>query len=232
MTPTSTTLVARRPVGAIVQDNATLADLIDMLATTWPDRAAVTDANGTLTFCELRAGAFRLAKALRLAGVQRGDSVGILMGNRAEWIVSCFAAQYLGAIVVAINTWYTPRELGYVLDHADVRVLIMACTFLRSDYAATLSSLRPWHESIPSVQRVVVLGEPTDDAMVGWHDFLASCEKVPDSEIATMRAAVQPDDYRLPSLHVRLDRAAKGRVPRTLGIVGKLPRHRRAPTSD
>ena len=143
MTPASATLVAGRPVGAIVQGNGTLADLIDTLAATWPNRAAVTDANGTLTFRELRAAAVRLAKALRSAGVRRGDSVGILMGNRAEWIISCFAAQYLGAIVVAINTWYTPRELVYVLAHADVRVLIMARTFLHSDYAAMLSSLRP-----------------------------------------------------------------------------------------
>jgi len=126
MTLTSATLVAGRRVGDIVWSNATLADLIDALATTRSDRAAVTDANGTLTFRELRAGALRVAKALRSAGVRRGDSVGILMGNRAEWIVSCFAAQYLGATVVAINTWYTSRELGYVLAHADVRVLINA----------------------------------------------------------------------------------------------------------
>lgn len=194
MTLTSATLVAGRRVGDIVWSNATLADLIDALATTRSDRAAVTDANGTLTFRELRAGALRVAKALRSAGVRRGDSVGILMGNRAEWIVSCFAAQYLGATVVAINTWYTSRELGYVLAHADVRVLIMTRSFLRSDYAAMLDSLRPWHESIPSLQRVVVLGEPTDDAMIGWHDFLASGDKVPDGEIATMQAAVRPDD--------------------------------------
>jgi fatty-acyl-CoA synthase len=194
MTPALATLVVGRPVGDIVQGNATLADLIDASATTRPDRAAVTDANGTLTFGELRAGAFRLAKALCSAGVRRSDSVGILMGNRAEWIVSCYAAQYLGATVVAINTWYTPRELGYVLAHADVRMLIKARTFLRSDYAAMLSSLLLWHESIPSVQCVVVLGEPTDGALIGWHDFLASGEKVPDAEIAAMQAAVRPDD--------------------------------------
>ena len=194
MTPASATLVAGRPVSDIVQGNATLADLIDALATTRPDRAAVTDAKGTLTFRELRTDILRLAKALRLAGVRRSDSVGILMGNRDEWIVSCFAAQYLGATVVAINTWYTPRELRYALAHADVRVLIMAHSFLRSDYAAMLSSLQPWHESIPSLQRVVVLGELTDDALVGWHDFLASGEEVPDGEIAAMQAAVRPDD--------------------------------------
>lgn len=81
MTPASTALVAGRPVSDLVPGNATLADLIDTLATTWPARAAVTDASGTLTFRELRAAAFRLAKALQLAGVRRGDSVGILMSN-------------------------------------------------------------------------------------------------------------------------------------------------------
>lgn len=189
--------VARRPIGDIVRGNATLADLIDTLAATWPDRAAVTDANGTLTFRELRADAFRLAKALHRAGVRRGDAVGILMGNRAEWIVSCFAAQYLGATIVAINTWYTPHELGYVLAHAEVRLLIMARRFMHSDYAAMLCSLQPWHESIPSVQRVVVLGESTGAAMVGWHDFFASGDPVPDGEIASMQAAVRPGDVAL-----------------------------------
>ncbi|MFG1316222.1 class I adenylate-forming enzyme family protein [Xanthobacter autotrophicus] len=196
MTPTSAFHVAGSPAGDIVRGSATLADLIDELARTRPDRAAVTDVNGTLTFSQLRAAAIRLAKALHATGIRPGDSVGILMGNRAEWIVSCFAAQYLGATVVAVNTWYTRRELGYVLSHADVRLLIMARTFLRSDYVAMLTSLRPWNTSLPSLQRVVVL-EGTADGMVGWDEFLASGDTMCDGEIAAMQATVKPDDIAL-----------------------------------
>ena len=49
--------------------------------------------------------------------------VAILMGNKPEWIIADLAICSLGAVMVAVNTWVTSRELGYVLAHSDARML-------------------------------------------------------------------------------------------------------------
>ena len=60
------------------------------------------------------------------------------MGNRAEWIVSALAITSIGAVLVAVNTWSTARELAYVLDHSDASALILTPSYLRYDYRAML----------------------------------------------------------------------------------------------
>lgn len=197
MTAPQTRFAARSSIGNGLPVGSTLPGLLDDLARTRPSQSAVTDAAGTLSFRELHARAMSLAKALHAGGVQRGDTVGVLIPNRTEWIVSCFAATSLGATVVAINTWYTARELAYVLAHADVTVLIMVRRFLRSDYATVLQSLQPWSTSFPLLRHVVVLDGPSGAGMVSWEDFVATGAAVPDDEIAAARQGVAPDDIAL-----------------------------------
>ncbi len=47
----------------------------------------------------------------------------------------------LGAIMVAINTWATRRELEYMLGHSDTSVLICQDRFLGSDYLQILAAI-------------------------------------------------------------------------------------------
>ena len=46
------------------------------------------------------------------------------MANCLEYIESLFAAQFVGAMAVPINARYKARELAYVLDNADIELLI------------------------------------------------------------------------------------------------------------
>ena len=75
---------------------------------------------------ELRHEADRAARGLIALGVQRGDRVGIWSGNRAEWMITQYAAAKAGAVLVNINPTYRPRELEYALTHSGLSVLITA----------------------------------------------------------------------------------------------------------
>jgi len=57
-------------------------------------------------------------------GVGAGDRVAILAANRPEWIVTFFGAASMGAIVTALNGWWTAHELAAALDLTTPRVLI------------------------------------------------------------------------------------------------------------
>ena len=56
-------------------------------------------------------------------GVERGDRVGIWSANRAEWMITQYAAAKAGAILVNINPAYRLRELEYALNQSGVSVL-------------------------------------------------------------------------------------------------------------
>jgi non-ribosomal peptide synthetase component E (peptide arylation enzyme) len=76
------------------------------------------------TYAALREQVRAFARGLHALGIRKGDLVAILMGNKPQWIIADLAICSLGAIMVAVNTWVTSRELGYVLAHSDTGMLI------------------------------------------------------------------------------------------------------------
>ena len=121
----------------------TIPGLLDELAVRFPEREALVGGGRTYTYAALRAEVRAFAKGLHALGVRKGDLVAILMGNKPQWIIADLAICSLGGIMVAVNTWVTSRELGYVLAHSDARTLIVSDHFLKSDYFAMLDELEP-----------------------------------------------------------------------------------------
>ena len=111
----------------------------------WGERDALVACHQQLRYSyrELRDEADRAARALIALGVQRGDRVGIWSGNRAEWMITQYAAAKAGAILVNINPAYRLRELEYALSHSGVSVLITARGFRSTDYVEMLLGLVP-----------------------------------------------------------------------------------------
>ncbi|RAR49201.1 fatty-acyl-CoA synthase [Paraburkholderia unamae] len=175
-------------------ESRTLAALVEELAVRFPERPAASFEGRTVTFAQFRDLAIEFAKALQAEGVMPGDKVGILMGNRIEWLVVNFAIQYLGATMVALNTWYTARELAYVLDHADISVLVTVDRYLNADYVEMLDGLAPLSETFPRLKRVVMLGDRTAAQAIGYEAFVARGAAVADTVIHTRLSAVQPSD--------------------------------------
>lgn len=91
-----------------------------------PNRVALSDEGGSLTYTELDRQVNQLAGGLLELGVGVGDRVGILLNNCPEFVVATFAALRVGAIVAPVNPRLTPGEIGYVLDDLEPRVLVTA----------------------------------------------------------------------------------------------------------
>ena len=79
----------------------------------------------TLTYAEHHAQAAALAHHLLARGVKKGDRIAIGMRNYPEWSIAFWACQAIGAIVVALNAWWTAAELGYALDDSAPAALII-----------------------------------------------------------------------------------------------------------
>ena len=91
----------------------------------------------TLSYRELAGWVRFLAHGLRGVGVERGDHVAIVCGNRPEWVAACLAVISAGAVVVPVDVQIGDDALGHVLvDSGAGHVLATA------DQAGRLENLR------------------------------------------------------------------------------------------
>ena len=99
-------------------------DLVREQAIRVPQAVALVCEQGRFGYQDLADRAARAAGALQAAGIGRGDRVGLLLGNRVEWIDLCLGASALGAVTVPMSTWSTRAELRVLLADAGLSVLV------------------------------------------------------------------------------------------------------------
>jgi O-succinylbenzoate-CoA ligase len=97
-----------------------------------PDREAYVDSHQDLrlTFRELNQRSNRLANALLDAGLEKGERVGLLLMNSAEFMEAYFALAKVGAVVVPLNWRLVPDELEFILKDSGTVRLIFGDEFL------------------------------------------------------------------------------------------------------
>jgi fatty-acyl-CoA synthase len=101
-----------------------LADLFEVVVDTVPGRLAVVAGPDRLTYRQLDERANRFAHYLSHQGVGTGAHVGILAYNRAEWVEAMIGCYKSRTVPVNLNYRYVAAELGYVIDNADLGVLV------------------------------------------------------------------------------------------------------------
>lgn len=106
-----------RIVREAVRGGANLATVLAIAAARWPDRTAVIDDDGALSYGQLRSRTESLAAALVYRhGIGPGVSVGILCRNGRAFMQSMFAVASVGADVVLLNTEFRTDALAYALS--------------------------------------------------------------------------------------------------------------------
>ncbi len=85
-------------------DKDCIARLVEDKAERFEDRTAVIFEGNSVTWGELNAAANRYARTLESLGVERGDTVSVLMENRIEFLTTVVALSKLGAVAGLINT--------------------------------------------------------------------------------------------------------------------------------
>ena len=88
-----------------------------------PDELAIKYAGVETTWRELDARTSNLAAGLAGKGIGKGDRIGLLLTNCMEWIELTMAAWKLGALIVPINTRFTPAEVKFVVANAGAKLL-------------------------------------------------------------------------------------------------------------
>jgi len=113
-----------RDVTGSVDSLELLHHVLERPAAVCPNREAVVQGKERKCYAEIETNANRVAHALIDAGVGKGGRVGLLMPNSARYVCGYFGILKAGAVAVPINTAISPDSLQYILEDAEIQVLI------------------------------------------------------------------------------------------------------------
>jgi len=154
---------------------ATVAGLLGRAATLSGGEAIVMPEE-RVTFPELLERTSTIGRRLRGAGLDRGDRVGLLLGDTVDGLAALLAAMRIGIVPVPINGRYKEREVAHVTRHSGMRLLVAEEAALPLLDAADVSSACP-------------IATGLDDPVL-----VRGATAVGDDEIAAEASAVTPAD--------------------------------------
>ena len=89
-----------------------------------PNRAAVIDDDGEMTFKELDDAAHAVANALIAKGVKGGDGVGLLIRNHRWFLVALYGAARVGAKMIFLNSEFSGPQIKEVSEREGAKLII------------------------------------------------------------------------------------------------------------
>ena len=100
----------------------------------------------------------RVSTHLRALGLEKGDVLCIQLPNWTEAVIYTYAASRLGAIVCPITTIYRQRELTFILERTECKIVVVPSVYRGFDYDdLALGALEDEGQFTPSV--IVVTGQ-------------------------------------------------------------------------
>nr|WP_234974283.1 AMP-binding protein [Williamsia sterculiae] len=107
-----------------------MSTLYAIAAVRWPDRVAVLDDDGELTYDELYRHAMALAVDVRHRNGRRPSTMAVLCRNHRGFVIGVCAAAMTGAEVISVNTELPSRQLAALIVRHRPEVLVLDEDFL------------------------------------------------------------------------------------------------------
>ena len=174
-------------------DQLSMATLPDRLAELYGDRPALFldqpleypfFRGDCVTYRDVARFVARIAHALRQLGVQKGDRVGLMTGNRVEAAFAEFAAQRLGAVPVPLNFMLRRDEIRYLAEDCGVRTFI-------TDRGIFENVIRE-RAALPTIANwILVTSQAVPDGVLRLADLIAAQpEELPAAPLAPQDLAI------------------------------------------
>lgn len=158
-----------------------LADLFDLVAAAVPERTALVVGERRCSYRGLQARAQRFGRWLVSSGIEPGARVGILAGNRIEWVEAMLGAFGAGAVPVNIDIRAPDDRIAHTLAHAEVAIIVHEPRF-----APLVAQVA---RQAPSLQQCLALpgapGGPNHATPPTYEDALAAMAPAPAKKAVT-----------------------------------------------
>jgi fatty-acyl-CoA synthase len=114
--------------GTVFRSELNPVDFLHRAAYLYPGKVAVVHGQRRYSYQDLAERSWRLANALRSAGLAKGDRVAALLFNSPAMLEAHFGVPAAGGILVAVNNRLSGAEVGYILRHSGARYLLVDAT--------------------------------------------------------------------------------------------------------
>ncbi|MHB8156598.1 MAG: long-chain-fatty-acid--CoA ligase [Desulfocucumaceae bacterium] len=111
------------------------------------EKTAVVYNERKFTYTELYERVNRLASALGNLGIGKGDKVAFVCPNIPPMLEAHFGVPMTGGVLVSINIRLSAREIAFILNHSESKVL-----FVDSEFAELIKQIR---SEIPNIKTIV-----------------------------------------------------------------------------
>lgn len=130
-----------------------LYGFLEKSALEFPEKVCTIFENHEIKYRDIWKYAISFAESLIDLGCKKGDRVGIALSNSPSFVIAFYGILKTGGVVVAINPLYKESEFGFILNNADVEILV--CQDNHQDLLNKLSQ--------PSNLRVAIISSASYD---------------------------------------------------------------------
>lgn len=135
------------------------------------DRIAIVHGDRKISWKELDERVNRIAQGLLTLGLKIGEKCALIFKNRPEFVESILAVQKIGAVPVPINYRFARKELEYVLDNSDSKILIF-----EEEFKKNVMEIR---SSLKKVKNYICFGGSPENGILSYEELLSSPPREP-----------------------------------------------------
>ena len=128
-----------------------LAEIVRTHGRERPESPMLTYGERIITYGEMDHRTSAVARGLLEAGVGAGDRVAFLDKNSPEYFEVLFGGAKVNAVNVAVNWRLAPREMEFIINDAQAKVLVVSADFF--------PHLEEFESKLTTVKKIVVLGQ-------------------------------------------------------------------------
>ncbi|MDH4010491.1 MAG: AMP-binding protein [Desulfobacterales bacterium] len=169
----------------------TLGDMLDKAADLYPRKEALIGSGKRYTYSELRRQADTMACRLLQAGFEPGDRVLLQLPNWPEFVISYFALQKAGLIMVLLTVNHTAREISHLADLTRPSGWILPVSFRQTEF---LPLTRQIQGKNPALDKIVLAGPQKPNGYLRLDDLIQPGLMDPDIQAVLEDARPHPND--------------------------------------
>ena len=180
-----------------------------------PNRTAIIDDDGELTFAEFDEAAHEVANGLLGMGVKGGDGVAILARNHRWFLIAVYGAARAGARIILLNSEFSGPQIKEVAEREGAKVIIYD-----DEYSQAVAAAEPELGKLRALGRNPDKEEPSGSTDETLEDLIARSSGKPAPK-ATRHSSV----IILTSGTTGTPKGANRSTPPTLAPIGGVLSH-------
>jgi non-ribosomal peptide synthetase component E (peptide arylation enzyme) len=169
----------------------TLGDMFDKASDLYPEREALVGAGKRYTWLELRTLVDNMAYNLLKEGFQPGDTVLLQLPNVPEFVISYYALQKAGLVMVLLTVNHTGREIAHLANLTQPKGWILPDRYRKIDYLPLIKQVK---EENPLLEKVILIGEEIPEGCLKFKKMLEIEAGVEEIRSVLKQAHPDPGD--------------------------------------